>query len=107
VKELSLQEESISSQEVIIKEVLPLNPFKAHQHREATMIREDKNKNGKRNTKTHITGKKARKISKKKAKLQKLQEVPEKTLQEVDLQALNLVETVEPCRMGLHPDESI
>ena len=43
------------------------------------MLREDKNKNGKRNLETQITRKKARKLSKKKAKLEKLQEVPVKT----------------------------
>jgi hypothetical protein len=35
------------------------------------MLREDTNKNGKRNPKTQITEKKERKISKKKAKLEK------------------------------------
>jgi hypothetical protein len=40
---------------------------------EVTLLREDKNKNGKRNPETQITGKKARKLSKKKAKLEKLQ----------------------------------
>ena len=44
-----------------------------------TMPRGDKNKTGKRNHETQITGKKARKLSKKKAKLEKLQEVPERT----------------------------
>jgi hypothetical protein len=44
------------------------------------MLRENKNENGKRNPKTRgITGKKSRKLSKKKAKLEKLQEFPEKT----------------------------
>jgi hypothetical protein len=38
------------------------------------MLREDKNKNG--NPETQITGKKERKISKKKTKLEKLQEIP-------------------------------
>jgi hypothetical protein len=71
------------------------------------MLKEDKNKNGKRNIETHITGKKARKLSKKKSKLEKLQEVPENTLQEVDLQNLNLVGIVEPCRMGLCHGEAI
>jgi hypothetical protein len=43
-----------------------------------TRLRESKNKNGKRNPETQITGKKARKLSKKKAKLEKLWEVPER-----------------------------
>jgi hypothetical protein len=71
------------------------------------MLREDKNKNEKRNTETHITGKKARKISKKKAKLEKLREVPEKNSQEVDMKNLNLARITEPCRMELCHDEAI
>jgi hypothetical protein len=43
------------------------------------MLIADKNKNGKRNPVTQIMGKKDRKLSKKKAKLEKLQEVPERT----------------------------
>jgi hypothetical protein len=50
------------------------------------MLREDKNRNGKRNPKTHITGKKTGKLSKKKVKLERVQEVPVKTSQEVGLQ---------------------
>jgi hypothetical protein len=45
------------------------------------MPRGDKNQNGKRNTEMRITGKKARKLSKKKETLEKLHEVPEKTSQ--------------------------
>jgi hypothetical protein len=56
---------------------------------------------------TQITGKKARKLSKKKSKLEKLQEVTEKTSQEAGLQALNLAGTTEPRRMGLRPGEAI
>jgi hypothetical protein len=40
------------------------------------MSRGDKNHNGKRNTEIKITGKKARKISKKRAKIKKLQNDP-------------------------------
>jgi hypothetical protein len=50
-----MQEESMSTQDLIREEVLPLNPFKEHQQREVTTLREDKNKNGKRNPETHIT----------------------------------------------------
>jgi cell division protein FtsL len=39
----------------------------------------DKNQNGKRNTKTKLTGKKARKLSKKRAKIEKLEKVLEGT----------------------------
>jgi hypothetical protein len=40
------------------------------------MPREDQNQNGKRNIETKITEKKARKLNKKKAKIEKLQKVP-------------------------------
>jgi hypothetical protein len=40
------------------------------------MSRGDKNHNGKRNTETKITGKRARKISKKRDKMEKLQKDP-------------------------------
>jgi hypothetical protein len=43
------------------------------------MLREDKNQNGKRHTKMKLTRKKARKLSKKRAKIEKLQKVPEGT----------------------------
>jgi hypothetical protein len=68
------------------EEVLPLNDL---QQCEVTMPREDKNNNGKRKTVTQITGKKARNLSKKKARLEKLQEVPERTSQKEGLQNLN------------------
>jgi hypothetical protein len=44
-----------------------------------TMSKDDKNQNGKKNTETKLTGRKARKISKKRAKFEKLQKVPEGT----------------------------
>jgi hypothetical protein len=50
------------------------------QQREAAMPKEDKNQNGKRNTEMKITGKKAIKLSKKRAKVEKLQKGPEGTL---------------------------
>jgi hypothetical protein len=43
------------------------------------MPRGDKNNNGKRNPVMQIIGKKDRKLSKKKEKLEKVQEVPERT----------------------------
>jgi hypothetical protein len=46
---------------------------------EFIMPRGDKNDNGKRKLVIQITRKKARKLSKKREKLEKLQEVPEKT----------------------------
>ena len=75
----------MSTQDLVSKEVLSLTPLKEYQQHEVTMLRKDKNKNGKRNLETQIIGKKARKLSKKKAKLQKLQQVPEKTSRETDL----------------------
>jgi hypothetical protein len=75
------------------------------------MIGETKNKNGKRNPEivreNQITGKKERKLSKKKARLEKLQGVTKKTSQEVGLQDLNLAGTTEPRRMGLRLDDAI
>jgi hypothetical protein len=52
LKDLSMQEESMSTQDLVRKEVLPLNPLKEHQQREVIMLREYKNKNGKRNIET-------------------------------------------------------
>jgi hypothetical protein len=45
------------------------------------MPKEDKIQNGKRNTEMKLTGNKARKLSKKRAKIEKLQKVQEGTLQ--------------------------
>jgi hypothetical protein len=59
------------------EEVLPLNPMKDPPQCEVIMPRGDKNDNGKRKPVIQITGKKARKLSKKREKLEKLQEVPE------------------------------
>jgi hypothetical protein len=90
-----MQEGRIPTQELITGGRLTLEHLRVHQHCEVTTIGETKNKNGKRNPfrETQITGKKARKLSKKKDKLEKLQGVKEKTSQEAGLQALNLVGT--------------
>jgi hypothetical protein len=74
---------------------------------EVTMLSTDKNKNGKRNPVTQITGKKARNLSKKKEKLEKLQEVPERTSQKEGIQNLNLTRISEQRRLALHHDEAI
>jgi hypothetical protein len=50
------------------------------------MPKEDKNQNGKRHTETKLTGKKARKLSKKRDKIDKLQKVPEGSLQKGNMQ---------------------
>jgi hypothetical protein len=73
------------------EEVLPLNLRKESQHHEVTMPKEDKNKNGKRNTETKLIGKKARKISKKRTKLEKLQKGLEGTSQRENLQNWNFI----------------
>jgi hypothetical protein len=49
--------------------VLPLDLKKEPQQREVTMSREDKTQNGKRMTEEVLTGKKARKLSKKRANI--------------------------------------
>jgi hypothetical protein len=54
-----------------IDEVLPLISRESQQ-REVTMPKEDKNQNGKRNSEMKPIEKKARKLSKKRAKIQKL-----------------------------------
>jgi hypothetical protein len=84
-----------------------LNPLKEHQQREVTTLRTYKNKNGKRNPKTQIIGKKVRKLNKKKEKLEKLQEVPENTSQEAGLNNLNFVGIVEQSIMGLLHGEAM
>jgi hypothetical protein len=59
------------------------------------MPRGDKNNNGKRKPMNRIIGKKARKLSKKKTKLEKLQEVPGRISQKEGLQNWNLIEISE------------
>jgi hypothetical protein len=55
------------------------------------MPKEDKNQNGKRHTETKLTRNKARKISKKRAKIVKLQKVQEGTSQKENLQNWSFV----------------
>jgi hypothetical protein len=62
------------------EEVLPLNPMKHPPQCKVIMPRGDKNDNGKRKPVIQITGKKVRKLSKKREKLEKLQEALERTL---------------------------
>jgi hypothetical protein len=87
--------------------VLPLDLKKESQHREATMSREDKNQNGQRMTETNLTGKKARKISKKRAKIKKLQKIPKETLQKEESQELSFIGVSEQRHMALHRGEEI
>jgi hypothetical protein len=79
-----MQEKIMSTEDLVSKEVLFINPLKEHQQREVTTLRTYKNENVKINLETQFTGKKERKLSKKKEKLEKLQ-VPENTSQETDL----------------------
>ena len=55
-----------------IEELLPLNLRRESQQREVTTSKENKNQNGKRITETKLTGKKSRKLSKKRSKINKL-----------------------------------
>jgi hypothetical protein len=64
LKNLSMQEEHMSTQDLARKELLSLTPLKEHQQYKATRLRESKNKYGKRNPETQIIGKKERKLSK-------------------------------------------
>jgi len=56
--------------------ILVSNPMKESQQREAPMPKEENNQNGKRNSETTITGKKARKLSNKREKVEMLQKGP-------------------------------
>jgi hypothetical protein len=65
--------------------VLPLDLKKESHHHEVTMSREDKNQM----TKTKINGKKGRKISKKRDKIEKLKKILEETLHKEKSQELS------------------
>ena len=71
------------------------------------MPKEDKNQNGKRNYEMKLTGKKARKPSKKRAKIEKLQKVPEGTSQKENLKNWNFVRISEQCPMALPHGKAI
>jgi hypothetical protein len=85
-----------------IKEVLPLSLRRESQQCEVTMSKE--NKNQKRITEMKLTGKKARKLSKKRAKIDMLQKIPEGASQKENLQNLNFAEISDqrhrPLRRG-------
>jgi hypothetical protein len=119
LKNLSIQERSMPTQEVLRKRILTSESLRVPQQCEATTLGEDKNNNGKRIPKivkeTQITRNKARKLNKKKAKLENLQEVTKTkwktsqtgTSQEAGSQNLNLTGTTRPRRFGLRPGEVI
>jgi hypothetical protein len=71
------------------------------------MSKEDKNQNGKSNTETKLIGKKVRKISKKKDKIEKLQKVPEGTSLNENMKNWSFVKISEQRHMALHHGESI
>jgi hypothetical protein len=81
------------------EDVLLSDPMKESQQREVTMPKGDKNQNGKRITETKTTGKKAKKLSKKREKIERLQKVPEGTSQKEGLQNWNFVEISEQRNM--------
>jgi hypothetical protein len=87
--------------------VLPLDLKKESQHRKVTMSREDKNQKGKRMTEMKLTGKNARKISKKRANIKKLQKVPEETSQKEKSHELSFTRISEPRNMALHHGKEI
>jgi hypothetical protein len=89
------------------EEVLPLISRKEPQQHEVTLSKEDKNQNGKRNSEMKLTGKKARKLSKKRAKIEKLQKVPEGTSQKENLQNWSFAGISEQRHMALHHGEAI
>jgi hypothetical protein len=71
------------------------------------MPQEDKNHNGKSHIETKLTGKKARKLSKKRDKIDKLQKVPEGTSQTKNSQNWNFTTIIEQRHMALHHGEEI
>jgi hypothetical protein len=71
------------------------------------MPRGDKNDNGKRKRVIQITGKKARKLSKKREKLEKLQEAPERTSQKKGFQNSNFAGISIQHKLTLCHDEEI
>jgi hypothetical protein len=71
------------------------------------MPKEDKNQNGKRNSETKLTRKRARKLSKKRVEIEKLQKVPKGTSQKENLQNWSFVRISEQCHMALRHGEAI
>jgi hypothetical protein len=80
------QESRVPTPELMKEETPILNPTPKC---EVTMPKEENNHNGKRLTETKLTGKKSRKLMQKKAKLEKLQNVPEGTPEKENMQNLN------------------
>jgi hypothetical protein len=93
-------EVSISDKE----EMLYLNPKKEPQQHEVTISKENRNQNGKRTTETKLTGKKDRKLNKKRATLQ---EIPDGTSQKETLKNLSFTTISEQQHGSLHHGEEI
>jgi hypothetical protein len=93
--------------EAPVPEKEELLPWRESQQRAVTMLKEDRNQNGKRQTELKITGKKARKLSKKRAKIEKLQEIPDGTSQKENLQNGSFVGISEQRPMALRRGEAI
>jgi hypothetical protein len=72
-----------------------------------TMLKDDKNQNGKETIEMKLTGKKARKLSKKRANIEKLQKIPEGILQKENLQNWSFVGISEQRHMALCHGEAI
>jgi hypothetical protein len=62
-----------------------------------TMSKENKNQNGKRITEMKLTGKKARKLSKKRAKIDRLQNILKGTSQNGKLVEIELHQDIRPA----------
>jgi hypothetical protein len=106
--QITQEDSQMSREPTLDREVVLLsNPMKESQQREVAMPKEDKNQNGKRNTETKITRKKARKLSKKRSKIEKLQKVPEGTSRKVDLQNWNFARIPEQHPMALFHGKEI
>jgi hypothetical protein len=89
------------------EEVSPSNIRKESQQSEVTMPNVDKNQNGKRNTEMKLTRKKDKNLSKKRAKIEKLQKVPEGTSWKEKLQNWSFVRIPEQHHMALRHGEAI
>jgi hypothetical protein len=89
------------------EEVLSRNPRKYFPQREVTKATEDKHQNGKSITETKLTGKKARKLRKKRANTVRLQEVLEDTSQQEELQNWSFAKISEQRHRVLRHDEAI
>jgi hypothetical protein len=89
LKKLSVQERILATPEIVREGTLTSESIRAHQQCEVLSPGENKNTNGKRIPEivreAQITGKKARKLNKKKAKLREATENRRKTSLDADL----------------------